>query len=223
MAMQAKAYELPLRCNYFAEADYLRQDLAAGTLQNRAGTRMVALADDLLIALVNAIAQERGEQSGAVLAALGRDWGTQAAAQFTRELGDHHATPLAEQPLAVFAADLTAAFLHHGWGRFQFDFSRFARGLLLVDVTDPFLGSSVRPTSLPVEGLLAGFLGGMFSHFAGIELAGLQTACRANGAEQSRFVLTVPARLAAVAGWVEAGRGHDEILSELEKSPLSGK
>ena len=40
--MQANTDELPLRGNYFAEAVYLEQNLAAGTLQNRAAARMAA-------------------------------------------------------------------------------------------------------------------------------------------------------------------------------------
>src|SRR5262245_16794535 len=218
--MQANATDLPLRGNYFAEADYLSQDLAAGTLTNRAGARFVALPDDLMVSRCNTRAEGLGDRAAEVLTATGRDWGRRAAGQYAEELGAHHGTPLPEQPLALFAADLTAAFLHHGWGRFRFDLSRYARGLLVVDVEAPFLGSVVRPAGRPVESLLAGFLAGMFTHFAGVDLGCVQTECRAAGATRSRFVLTVPKRLAAVAGWPESGRGHDEIVAELERSTV---
>ncbi len=217
--MQAKTDELPLRGNYFAEADYLEQNLAAGTLQNRAAARMAALPDDLMVALCNGVAKDQGETGPETLKAIGREWGRLAGEQFSRELGAHHSAALTDQPLALFAADLSAAFLHHGWGRVQFDFSRYAQGLLLIDVTDSFLGDVVKATNYPVDGILAGFLGGMFSHFAGVELDGLQTECRAAGAARSRFVLTVPQRLRRVAGWVEAGRRHGEIVAELATSP----
>ena len=215
--MQANAVELPLRGNYFAEADYLEPDLRAGRLHNRAAAPMFALPDELMVVLSNTIMKDRGERGVAVLKAIGRGWGRQAAEQFTKELSEFRCRQLAEQPLALLAADLTAAFLHHGWGRVQFDFSRYAAGLLLVEVSHPFLGEVVKPSNRPVEPITAGFLGGMFSQFSGVELDCVQSACRACGAPSSQFILTVPERLKAVADWAEAGRAHAEVLAELEK------
>jgi predicted hydrocarbon binding protein len=217
--MQASASELPLRGNYFAEADYLRQNLPSGTLENRAGARMFALPDELLVALSNTVMKHRGERCGEVLKSIGRGWGKQAAEQLSNELSGFHERRLDEQPLSLFAADLTAAFLHHGWGRLQLDFSRYARGLLLVEVFHPFLGEEVKPTSHSVEALMAGFLSGMFTQFAGVELDCVQTACRARGEQSSRFVLTVPQRLQAIKELIESGRAHDEIVAALEKRP----
>ena len=214
--MHANAAELPLRGNYFAESEYIDQDLASGRLTNRAGARIFALPDDLMVSLSNVLADGLGDRAPGVMKSVGRGWGSRAAEQFAVELGAHHAVPLASQPLSLFAADLTSALRHHGWGSCQFDFSRYSIGLLVVEVDDPFLGSAIKATHQPVEGVFAGFLAGMFSHFAGIELDCLQTECRAAGGTRSRFVLTVPARLQAVAELV--GSGHDAILAALEKS-----
>src|SRR5258708_44426 len=173
--MLASAHDWPLRGNYFAEAEYLEQDLNAGTLRNRAGARVVALTDECLVAVHNAIAEQFGARSDAVLAAVGRDWGRRAAEQFAAEMASHRGRAIADLPLAVFAADLSAAFRHHGWGRCEFDFDRFSRGILGVNVFDPVLGSVVKRAECVGEPLLAGFLAGMLSQLAGTELDCLQT------------------------------------------------
>jgi predicted hydrocarbon binding protein len=216
--MLANAYDLPLRGNYFAEAEYLEQDLNAGTLRNRAGARVVALTDECLVAVHNAIAEQFGGRSDAVLSAVGRDWGRRAGEQFAAEMAHHRERPLADLPLAVFAADLTAAFLHHGWGRVELDFDRFSRGILGVNVYDPVLGSVVKRGESVGEPLLAGFLAGMFSDLSGTDLDCLQTECRAGGAAASRFLLTVPERVAAVAALAVERKPHAEILAELEQT-----
>src|SRR5438132_2640294 len=142
--MLASSHDLPLRGDYFAEAEYFEQDLNAGALRNRAGARMLALTDECLVAIHNTIAGQFGARSDAVLAAIGRDWGRRAADQFAAEMARHRGRATADLPLAVFAADLSAAFLHHGWGRFHFDFERFSRGILGVNVLDPIVGGVVK-------------------------------------------------------------------------------
>jgi len=211
--MISSTHDLPSRGNYFAEGAYLTQDLGAGTLRNRAGARVLALSDTFVITMLNTLQAELGEQAGAVVKDIGRDWGRRAAEQFAGETGDYYGRPLMQQPLAMFAANLTEAFRHHGWGTFRFDFSRYANGVLVVEVREPIVGGVVKPAAAPVDGLLAAFLAGMFSYFAGVDLDCAQTDCRARGAELSRFVLTVPDRLKAVAG-----KPHDEMVQALSKT-----
>jgi predicted hydrocarbon binding protein len=210
--MISTTHDLPARGNYFAEGAYLSQDLGAGTLHNRAGARMLALSDSFLISTLNTLQEELGAGAAAVVKDMGRDWGRRAAEQFAAEMDEYYGRPLMQLPLAMFAATLTEAFRHHGWGAFRFDFSRYAHGLVIVEVREPFVGGVVKASGTPVEPLLAAFLAGMFSHFAGTELDCAQTECRACGAELSRFVLTAPERLKGAAG-----KSHEDIVEQLSK------
>ena len=108
--MIASTQDLPLNGNYFAECDYLSQDLKSGTIANRAGARILALTDDFLIAVHNSLEAQLGEKAVAVLAQFTRDWGRRAAEQFSAEIENHHGKPLTQLPLGLFAADLAEAF-----------------------------------------------------------------------------------------------------------------
>ena len=209
--MISTSHDLPPRGNYFAEGSYLTQDLGAGTLQNRAGARMVALTDDFLVAMLNTLERELGAGADEVVKATGRDWGRRAAEQFAAEMQKYRGRALLQLPLAMFAADLAEAFRHHGWGAFRFDFSHYALGVLTVEVRSPIIGGVVKPTAPPADALLGAFLAGMVSHFAGIELDCVQTKCPTIGV--SGFVLTAPERLKAV----RPGGPHDEIIAELTR------
>jgi predicted hydrocarbon binding protein len=213
--MLASTHDLPLRTNYFAEGAYLAHDLESGTIRNRAGSRMLVLSDDLLVALVNTLAAEMGDQASNVIAALGKQWGRNAAAEFAEEMELHFGKPLQDLPLALFTASLAESFRHHGWGGIEFMLDRFVQGLVVVDMRDPLLGSVVRPAKEPVELLTAAFLAGMFSQFAGVELDCVQTECRACGSNGSKFVLTIPERFAAARASIVTGKSHDSIVREL--------
>jgi predicted hydrocarbon binding protein len=216
--VEANTQDLPLKGNYFAEPGYLQHDLRKGTIQNRAGTRLLALTDDFLLALCNALEAELDDRAALVLKSTGQEWGRHAAQQFAAKMEQHFGKPLMELPMAMFSGNLVQALEHHGWGNLMFDFSRYDRGLLIVEVEAPMLGSSVRQAALPVEALLAGFLSGLFSHFSGTALDCLQTDCCGCGADRSRFIITVPERLQMISGSAQQRRTHADVLAELERT-----
>ena len=84
--MIAYTTDLTPHGNYFAEGAYLEQDLAAGLLRNRAGTRMLALSDDFLLATLNTLQEKLGNDAERVIKSMGRDWGQRAAQQFAVEM-----------------------------------------------------------------------------------------------------------------------------------------
>ena len=61
--------------NYYTEDVYMTADVEAGILYNRSGRRMLALTNDVLVGLHQALASECGERAGEVLQHCGRKWG----------------------------------------------------------------------------------------------------------------------------------------------------
>src|SRR5688500_11506654 len=93
----------PPRGDYFA-ADDFRTDLAAGVARDQAGTRVLALPEELLRALDQTLAAECGPAAERVLKAAGRAWGRSYAERLERELRDYFGEPLAAAPVARFQA-----------------------------------------------------------------------------------------------------------------------
>ena len=68
---------------------------------------------------------------------------------------------------------------------------------------------------------MAGFLGAVFSFYAGTELDCHQTECPTRGADASRFVVGLADRLRPVPGWVGERLGHAAILGRLKRAPAA--
>src|SRR5262245_33567396 len=121
-----------LRGDYFA-AD-ARTDLAAGVARDRAGTRVLALPEELLRALDQTLTAECGPAAERVLKAAGRAWGQSYAERLERELNEYFGEPLAAAPVARFQAVLCSALGRLGWGQLTLDFRSFDQGLIVAEV-----------------------------------------------------------------------------------------
>lgn len=213
--LEATVNDLAPAGNYFTDGLYLEARLESGTLRNRGGVRLMALPDDLLVGVSNALEEIAGPDATSIQFGVGRRWGQRAAALFAQEIQQFYGKPLAELPLGVALTAIRAAFASHGWGELQIDPSRYAQGVLGISIASPVLGADVRDAGQKVEHLTAGFLAGFFSNWAGVELGCLQSGGPSVGKLSSTFVLTLPKRLDAVAELAAAGRSHDEIVAKL--------
>jgi len=204
-----------MRGNFYAESTYLHTDPAKGVTRNRLGTRIVALSEDFLNGFRRAITDECGPAAETVFRSIGRRWGVLFAKRFEKEMTEFYGKPLREFMLALFQACLVELFSHHGWGKVSLDLSRHDQGLILVDLQNAIFAGLVKQSNQPVDGMMAGILGGFFSHLSGQELHCVQTACQACGASNSKFIIGLAARLAPVPSWLENGKKHDDIVREL--------
>lgn len=203
--------DTPFGGNYYTD-DYLSTDVKRGVTLNRAGTRLLALTNDFLIGLRTALNQECGEAADTVLKSCGRNWGTQFARKFERELSEFYHQPLSDFPLMMFEACLIEAFSRHGWGSIAIDLSHQDKGLLLIELDNAVYADLLGKSEAPVDTLMGGLLAGLFSYLSGQELDAVQSECKACGGKTSRFVLTLAARLAGVN---LAKKSHAEIVAAL--------
>jgi predicted hydrocarbon binding protein len=192
--------------DYFAD-DFTRTDVAAGVARDRAGTRLVGLPEDFLTAVHETLSAECGPAAGRVVKAAGHDWGRRLAERLSVELGEYRGEPLSDAPVARFQADLQSVFRQFGWGTLSFDFSKYDKGLLVVEVRHP-------PPGEATAAALAGALAGLFSHFTGRDLDATPTPPRG---EVRRFVIALPERLERAAEAIDRRRSYEEVLAVLEK------
>jgi hypothetical protein len=197
----------PSRGDYFGDDDSTRTDVAAGVAVDRGGTRLVSLPEDFLAAIHQTLTAECGPAAGRVLKAAGRNWGRRMAERLSAELGEYRGAPLAEAPVARFQADLQSAFRRLGWGVLTLDFGKYDKGLLVAEVRHA-------PPSETAEAVLAGALGGLFSHFTGRDLDAVGTPPRG---DLRRFVIALPERLERAADALDRRRSHEEVVAVLEE------
>lgn len=201
--------------NYFAESTYLQTDVATGVTRNRAGTRICTLTSDFMLGLRNAMIHECGQASDEVFRTCGRRWGKQVASRFRAEMSQYYGRPLEELSMATFTASLIQLFSHHGWGLLRLDYALYDKGILVVGITNAIYSSLVSSTEGIAEPLMAGMLAGLFSEISGEDLDCVQTQVAKQSGEESRFVVSLAARLMDAHQWLEQGKGHDAIVLEL--------
>jgi predicted hydrocarbon binding protein len=192
--------------DYFADDNYIHTDVATGVTRDRAGTRLLGLTEDFLVAVRQTLDAECGAGTVRVLDAAGHDWGRALADRISAELEAYRGEPLAASSVARFEADVQSAFRQLGWGVLSLDFGRYDKGILIAEVRHA-------PTGEPSDALLAGALAGLMSHVAGRKLAAAATPAVG---ELRRFVIALPERLEQVGDALHRRRPHDEIVRALE-------
>ena len=79
--------------SFYAANSYVRSDLELGLLENRSGSRLLAIPDTLIKALYAGLEQETGLAARLVLANCGRWWGKNFYQRFSEDLSKHSANP----------------------------------------------------------------------------------------------------------------------------------
>ena len=78
----------PPKGNYFAPDVYLQGDNEFGLLENRSGSRLIALPDTLIKGLFTALDSELGIGAGIALTSCGKTWGSAFYKRFAAGVGE---------------------------------------------------------------------------------------------------------------------------------------
>ncbi|MCU0704209.1 MAG: hypothetical protein MUF18_09570 [Fimbriiglobus sp.] len=201
---------------YFSRPDFFREDVEKGTIRTPTGTRICALTDDFLLGFRSAVQFECGKATDRVFKACGKKWGKTFVERFDRELTDHFGVPLTDVSAGLVERCLDEAFRFYGWGKPAIDLTDYDAGLVAVSVADPVMPTVVGAADKPTDALFAGFFAAVFTHYAKTDLDCQQTDCPSRGADASRFVIGLAARLKDVPKWVGENLPHTVILRRLK-------
>ncbi len=204
--------------NYYTANSYVRSDLDLGILENRSGSRLLAIPDTLIKALYAGLEQETGLASRLVLANCGRWWGKNFYRRFSEELSKYYRQALPELPMAEFVQSLQECWISHGWGTMDLDPEMAEAGFLMVRTWNSPFAAQAPQMNRPVCFLDAGILASFFSELTGQTLNCLQISCESLGADCNRFVLGIPERLALAEAGVEQQMDWSDIVQALVKA-----
>lgn len=210
--------------NYF-DRHYLSLDVPSGRIENRAGTRLIALNEDFLLGFYQALIEETGQAHHVVFETCGKTWGENMATRLKKEISNYYECPLHELPMSLFASLLKALWQRHGWGEIQIDWEQgFSEGIFAVTVYNPafssiFAKAECAKTTQIRDDIFTGILKAFFSRWAENDLACYQTQYEVQGEERySHFILGLPQRLSQVPDLLRSGKTHTEILTRILES-----
>lgn len=201
--------------NYFATQTYVRSDAELGLLENRSGSRLIAIPDTLIKALYAGLEQETGLAAHLVLVNCGRWWGKNFYQRFSEELASHYGQALASLPMADFLQSLQQCWISHGWGRIDLDPAYADRGLVVVKTWNSPFAAQAPQMNRPVCFMDVGILAAFFSALTHEELSCVQLSCESLGADCNRFVVGLGERLEPAELQVEDQVSWEVILQGL--------
>ncbi|ACB51459.1 hypothetical protein cce_2109 [Crocosphaera subtropica ATCC 51142] len=211
-----------LKGNYFSHDAYLQGDFEFGLLENRSGSRLLALPQPLIEALYATLEDELGAGSSVALFSCGRWWGKNFYQRFADELGEYYGKPLAEMEMIQFIQCLKECWKTHGWGTLDIDLKYYQNGFLVAQIVNsPF--AQIAPQNLRSMCFLeAGILSAFFSKLTGEDLHCIQTNYESMGANSNMFVIGLADRINPIQAWLEEGHDHATIMELLCGSQSQG-
>jgi uncharacterized protein len=205
--------------NYFAPDTYVQGDFESGLIENRHGSRLLALPEVLLKAIYVGLEKETGQAAGVVLFNCGRWWGKNFYRRFVEEVSEYYNKPLAEMEMVGFLQCFKQCWKTHGWGVLEFDVSHYQHGFLVIQVTNStFAAAAPKTSKQPTCYAEAGILSAFFSQLTGRELHCVQTSCESLGSDSNHFVLGLQERIEPAVALQQEGHGHQAIMEHLVRA-----
>lgn len=201
--------------NYFAPNVYVQGDMELGLIENREGSRLIALPETLLSALYSGLEHEVGPAANLVLQQCGHWWGRNFYRRFASEVSEYYEKSLAEMEMVEFLQSLKECWKTYGWGLIDLDFSHHQQGFLVVRTQHSAFAKAQNAGEQPSCFIETGLLSAFFSQLTGRELGCVQTTCESMQADCNRFILGLPERIKVAETWLKESQDHDSILSRL--------
>jgi predicted hydrocarbon binding protein len=191
-------------------------DLRQGVIFTPAKTRVCLFSADLLQGVYKAIVDEAGEAWSLIFKRCGCLWGARLARRLDQEFTLLYDKRPEDMPVLDYVRLIEAYFACHGWGRVRLHLDRAQeQGVVEITLTDSIFAEIIENPDEMVEPLMSGIFASLLSHISRRELECLQTSCASKGNDASRFVVSAPSRIAAIAAEARAGSSHDQLVARL--------
>ena len=201
--------------NYFAPDAYIQGEMELGLLENRKGSRLIAMPETLLEGIYAGLEDEVGPAAGLVLFQCGQWWGKYFYRRFVEEVSEYYSRPLADMEMVKFVQCLKQCWRTYGWGILELDFDYYQQGFLVATVQNSAFAKAGEPKNRPNCFAEAGLLSAFFSQLTDQTLHCVQTTCESMGANRNTFVLGLPERVKVAEAWLEEGHDHTTIMERL--------
>ncbi|NJK41541.1 MAG: 4-vinyl reductase [Acaryochloridaceae cyanobacterium SU_2_1] len=208
--------------NLFASDTYIQGDMELGLIENRHGSRLLALPDTLLRAVHKSLEHEVGPAAAQVLRECGGIWGKNFYRRFSTEVSDYYGKSLAELTMGELIQSLQECWKTYGWGLLDLDVNYSQQGFLVVKIKNSAFAANETPGNPSGCWVEAGLLSAFFSQLSGRNLYAVQTACESMQAEENCFVLGIPERVKVAEAWLGEAHDHQTVMTRLIAGSADG-
>lgn len=201
--------------------DFVRSDLATGTLRSPDDRRTAVLPDLFLGQLHRHLADEIHGTTRHSLYKFGYEASLQSMVLLSRQLQEEFAGGNLDlwQMDAKFILDRWwAPHASTGWGSLSFDLSSLANGFAFVELRHSAIVAALVADSRPAEPVChyyAGLFAGALSFFERTERHAIEFHCAALGAPACRFAIGPGSHIDEAELWRKQGIAPDEIRRRL--------
>ena len=207
--------------NYFSPDAYVKGDVEFGMIENRSGSRLLAIPETLLQGLYVGLEEEIGPSANIALFSCGRWWGKSFYRRFAEELEGYYGKALGQMDMVEFLQSLKECWKTHGWGVLAVDLKYYQQGFLVLQTTNSAFIEAAPKGKTMMGSLEAGILSSFFSQLTGQDLHCVQTTCESLGASSNHFVIGLGERLKTVKAWLEESHDHATIMELLCRNQTS--
>ncbi len=191
-------------------------DLYEGTVVDPSGTRVIFLCTDIMRGIHAALSYEAGPAWKIVLKRCGQLWGKRMFRTLNQQAQTVVQRRIDKISVEDFLAQLAAMLNFGGWGLIEFDLNTAPRhGYLRATLRNSVFSDALSELREPVDFMMAGMLGGLFSEIAREELDGIEVSSPLTGSDSSLFLISSAARVGALEELHEGGFGSDEYERRL--------
>lgn len=205
----------PIKGNYFSPDIYVQGDVEMGLIENRHGSRLIALPETLLQGLFIGLEEELGPSANIALFSCGCWWGKSFYRRFAKELEAYYGKSIGQMEMIEFIQCLKECWKTHGWGILDLDLDYYNQGFLVFKIVNSPFVEAASGGQRPMGALEAGLLSAFFSQLTGQELHCVQTSCESLDAQGNYFIVGVAERLKVVPAWMAEGHDHTTIMKLL--------
>lgn len=204
---------------HYSYRDFLKFDRQSGQIIDWNGHQNLLLSEDFIVGLQTGLEHEVGDASGAVMYAIGNDWGKQDAASFALWFEKEFSISIKKAHPLFLLETWWWPFTAQGWGKWEVETESKQKGFIFIDLFDSMVAQTLGDVGKPVCHLYAGLFAGFFSSITERNLACIEIQCYAMGENFCKFLLGSEKKIDAANFWVNEGASARDIERRLHDTP----
>ena len=191
-------------------------DMEKGTVVTNADSRVIYLSSDMIHSIYDTLKYEAGDAWSLILKNCGVVWGKRINRSLEKELQLEGRQQVGSLAVDSYLKLLESYFSSHGWGKLRIYMDDAeSHGIVRVSLLNSLFAQTLKDKHEPVDFMIAGMLQSIFSDISSYDLRCIQVSYQYSGNNCSEFLISEPARIAALEQVQLHDLSIDDVLAQL--------